>query len=89
MTGGAGLAARAPGVAGRVGRAVLDADPTAKAVSAAGKAIQERLPKTPVNREFIADAPSPENLRADAGKLYKEADASGVKFKSDYYDSIR
>ena len=88
LTGGAGLAARAPGAAGRVARGVLDADPTGKAISAAGRAIQERLPRTPGNKEFIADAPSPENLRADAGKLYKEADASGVKFKSDYYDEF-
>ena len=88
LTGGAGLAARAPGAAGRIGRAVLDADPTAKAVSAAGKAIQERLPRTPGNREFIEDAPGPDQLRAQAGELYDKADASGVRFKSDYYDQF-
>ena len=88
VTGGAGLAARAPGVAGRVARGVLNADPTARAISAAGQAVKDRLPKTPSNREFIADAPGPDQLRADAGKLYKEADASGVRFKSDYYDKF-
>ena len=88
LTGGASLAARAPGVAGRVGRAVLDADPTAKAVSAAGKAIQERLPKTPGNREFIEGAPGPDQLRGQAGELYKKADESGVRFKANYYDKF-
>ena len=88
LTGSAGLAARAPGTAGRIGRAVLDADPTSKVVGAAGRAIQERLPRTPGNREFIADAPSPENLRAEAGKLYDQADASGVKFKADYFEKF-
>ena len=67
---------------------MLNADPTARAISAAGQAVKDRLPKTPSNREFIADAPTPETLRADAGELYKKADASGVKFKSDYYDKF-
>ena len=88
LTGGAGLAARAPGAAGRIGRAVLDADPTGKAINAAGQAVRDRLPTTPSNREFIADAPTPETLRGQAGALYREADASGVKFKADYYDSF-
>ena len=86
LTGGAGLAARAPGAAGRVGRAVLNADPTGRAVSAAGKAIQERLPRTPGTKEFIADAPGPDQLRAEAGKLYDKAEASGVRFKADYFE---
>ena len=88
LTGGAGLAARAPGAAGRIGRAVLDADPTGKAIGAAGQAVRDRLPTTPSNREFIEGAPGPDQLRADAGALYREADASGVKFKADYYDKF-
>ena len=88
LTGGAGLAARAPGAAGRIGRAVLDADPAGKAIGAAGQAVRDRLPTTPSNREFIADAPTPETLRGQAGELYREADASGVKFKADYYDKF-
>ena len=88
LTGGAGLAARAPGAAGRIGRAVLDADPTGKAVGAAGRAIQARLPKTPSNREFIADAPGPDQLRAQASELYDKAEASGVKFKAAYYEKF-
>ena len=86
LTGGAGLAARAPGAAGRVGRAVLNADPTGRAVSAAGKAIQERLPRTPGNREFIEGAPTPDQLRGQAGALYDKAEASGVRFKPDYFE---
>ena len=88
LTGGAGLAARAPGAAGRVARAVVQADPTGRAIGAAGKAISERLPKTPGSREFIEGAPSPENLRAEGGKLYDKADASGVKFKADYFEKF-
>ena len=88
LTGGAGLAARAPGAAGRVGRAVLNADPTSKAVSAAGRGIQERLPRTPGNREFIEGAPGPDQLRGQAGALYDKAEASGVRFKADYYDKF-
>ena len=88
LTGGAGLAARAPGTAGRVARGVLDADPTAKAVSAAGRVIQERLPRTPGNREFIEGAPGPDQLRGQAGELYDKAEASGVRFKADYYDKF-
>ena len=88
VTGGAGLAARAPGVAGRVGRAVLDADPTSRAISAAGQAVKDRLPKTPSNREFIEGAPGPDQLRGQAGELYDKADASGVRFKSGYYDKF-
>ena len=88
VTGGASLAARAPGAAGRVARSVLDADPTGRAVSAAGKAIQARLPKTPGNKQFIADAPGPDQLRAQAGELYKKADESGVRFKANYYDKF-
>ena len=88
VTGGAGLAARAPGVTGRVARAVLDADPTAKAVGSAGKAIQERLPRTPGNREFIEGAPGPDQLRGQAGELYDKAEASGVRFKAYYYEKF-
>ena len=88
LTGGAGLAARAPGAAGRVGRAVLDADPTRRVASAAGKAIQERLPRTPGNKQFIADAPGPEQLRAQGSKLFNQAEKSGVRFKPDYYDKF-
>ena len=77
MTGGAGLAARAPGAAGRVARAVVAADPTGRVINAAGKAVKGRRARTPRNREFIAAAPTPENLRAEAGKLYDKAEASG------------
>ena len=88
LTGGAGLAARAPGAAGRVGRAVLDADPTRRVASAAGKAIQERLPTTPSRKEFIADAPSPDQLRGQGSALFEAAEKSGVRFKADYYDKF-
>ena len=88
LAGGAGLAARVPGTAGRVGRAVLDADPTSKVVGAAGRAIQERLPKTPGTREFVEGAPTPDQLRGQAGALYDKAEASGVRFKADYYDKF-
>ena len=88
LTGGAGLAARAPGAAGRVARAVVQADPTGRAIGAAGKAISERLPKTPGSREFIEGAPSPENLRAEGGKLYDKAEATGVKFKADHFEKF-
>ena len=89
LTGGAGLAARAPGVAGRVARGVLNADPTGRAVSAAGKAVKDRLPTTPGNREFIADAPGPDQLRAQGSKLFDQAEKSGVKFEaSDYTDFV-
>ena len=85
LTGGAGLAARAPGAAGRVARAVLNADPTGRAVNAAGRAIQNRLPKTPGNRAFIADAPTPDQLRGQGSALFEAAEQAGVKFKPDYY----
>ena len=37
---------------------------------------------TPSTREFIADAPGPEQLRAQGSALFEQAEASGVRFKS-------
>ena len=88
LTGGAGLAARAPGAAGRIGRAVLDADPTGKAISAAGQAVKDRLPTTPGAKEFIEGAPGPDQLRAQGSALFEQAEKSGVRFKSAYYDKF-
>ena len=42
----------------------------------------------PSNRAFIEGAPSPEKLQAQASNLFEEAERSGVRFDSDYFDSF-
>ena len=86
--GGAGLAVRAPGAAGRVARAVVQSDPTGRVINAAGKAVKDRLPRTPGAKEFIAAAPGPEQLRAQGSNLFEQAEKSGVQFKGNYYDKF-
>ena len=88
LTGGAGAAARLPGVAGRLARAITHADPVAaggRAVAAGGRvaeqAIQARR-STPSTKQFIADAPGPEALRSQGSALFEAAEASGVRFKT-------
>ena len=86
MTGGAGMAARAPGVAGRLARAVTRAaDPVAAGGRAVGSAMAPRGPRAPSTKAFVADAPSPGQMQAKASTLFAAAEQSGVRFKADYY----
>ena len=94
LTGGAAAGARLPGTAGRLAQAIVKADPVAaggRAVAAggraAGQAIQARR-GVPSTKQFIADAPGPEQLRAQGSKLFEQAEKSGVRFKSSYYDEF-
>ena len=87
VTGGAAAGARLPGTAGRLAQAVVAADPIAaggRAVVAGGRAAETAIrarANTPSRRQFIADAPGPEQLRSQGSDLFTAADASGVKFK--------
>ena len=86
LTGGAGAAARVPGIAGRLARAIAGADPIAASGRVAGRAMDARRgPQVPSNREFIEGAPSASQMQAQAGTLFDAAEQSGVKFKPDYY----
>ena len=87
VTGGAGAAARAPGVAGRIARTVAAADPA----RAAGRAIQSATrgaSRMPSRKAFIQGAPGGEALRKQAGALYDAAEAAGVTFPQADYASF-
>ncbi len=89
VTGGAGAAARIPGVAGRVARAVASVDP----VAAGGRAVSRTMgarrgPQAPSNKEFVADAPTPDQLQGQASNLFEAAEKSGVRFKEGYYSKF-
>ena len=93
VTGGAALGARLPGTAGRLAQAIVAADPfaaagrgMAAAGRVAGQAIQAR--RGAPTKDFINAAPGPEALQAQGSKLFEQAEASGVRFKSDYYDKF-
>ena len=88
VAGGAGAAARAPGVAGQIARGISRADPVAAAGRGVAQAVKGRLPTTPSNKQFVADAPTPEQLREKADSLYEAAEKSGVKFKADYFEKF-
>ena len=56
-----------------------------RAVAAGGRAAETAIQarrSTPSTRQFIADAPGPEQLRSQGSDLFSAADASGVRFKS-------
>ena len=93
LTGGAAAGARLPGTAGRLAQAIVKADPvaaTGRAVAAggrvAGQAIQARRGQS--TRAFIADAPTPDALQRQGSALFEQAEASGVRFKADYFDKF-
>ena len=88
LTGGAGLAARAPGAVGRIAKVASNAasavDPVSLATRGVNQAVKgitaARGAKVPSNKQFVADAPSTEALHQQGSKLYKAADASGATF---------
>ena len=84
LTGGAAAAARLPGTAGRLARAITRVDPVAAGGRAVGRAMQAR--RGP--REFIEGAPSPSELQTKASSLFEAAGQSGIKFKPDYYNKF-
>ena len=87
LTGGAGAAARVPGIAGRLARAVASADPVAAGGRVAGRAMDARRgPQVPSNREFIEGAPSASQMQAQAATLFDAAQSSGVRFKPEVYN---
>ena len=88
LTGGAGAAARVPGVAGRLARAIATkADPIAAGGRVVGRAMAARRgPRVPTTKQFIADAPTASQMQAQAGTLFDAAQASGVRFKPDFYN---
>ena len=88
LTGGAGIAARAPGTAGRIAKAVVSADPVAAAGRGAARGAEAVRNRSPSNRAFIEGAPSPEQLKAQAGTLFEAAEKSGIKFQPTYYDKF-
>ena len=85
VTGGAGAAARLPGVAGRLARAITHADPVAAGGRALGQLQAQRGPRVPSRREFVADAPTPAQMQTQASTLFEAAEKSGVKFQPKYY----
>ena len=94
LTGGAAAGARLPGTAGRLAQAIVKADPIAaggRAVVAGGRATETAYRgrrSTPSKAQFIADAPTPDQLRSQGSDLFTAAEASGVKFKPDYYTTF-
>ena len=85
LTGGAGAAARLPGTAGRLARAIATkADP----VTAGGRAVSRTMDarrgaRVPSNREFIEGAPTASQMQTQASDLYSAAETSGVRFKAE------
>ena len=94
LTGGAAASARLPGTAGRLAQAIVKADPIAaggRAVVAGGRAAETAYRgrrSTPSTKEFIEGAPGPEALQRQGSDLFTAAEASGVKFKPDYYTTF-
>ena len=86
--GGAGAAARVPGVAGQIARGISRADPLAAAGRGVAQSFKGRPGRSPSNREFIQGAPTPEQLRQQGSTLYEAAEKSGIRFKADYYDKF-
>ena len=85
LTGGAFAGARAPGVAGKLAQAITRADPVVAAGRGVSRGVEAFRNRAPSNKEFISEAPSPDQLQGQASNLFQQAEASGVKFKSDYF----
>ena len=89
LGGGAAAGARLPGVAGRIaataGKAI---DPLAAAGRGVARGVDAVRNRAPSNKTFIADAPSPSELKTQASNLFEEAERSGVRFKPDYYSAF-
>lgn len=80
-----GLAARAPGMVGKVGRAVETAAQTVDPVTMATKAVAK-----PVREAFATNinVPSREELRTLAKQSYDESKKAGVIVKADSFDNF-
>lgn len=91
LTMGAGGIASLPGHVGRVGRVAANAanavDPLSLAASGVGAAARKFGTKTPT-KQFVAGAPSAEDLGQASGKLYDAADAAGVTFPQAEYGTF-
>ncbi len=88
LSGGATTAVRAPGTAGRIARGIARADPTLPAAEAGGRAIQRVRGRAASRREFVKDAPTPDQLQGQASTLYKQAEQSGVRFDQASYSKF-
>ena len=96
LTGGAGAAARLPGTAGKLARAITAADPVIAGSRAVGRAADRGIGRgldavrnrAPSNRAFVEGAPSPAQLQGQASTLFQQAEKSGVRFESDYFDAF-
>ena len=82
-TGGAGVAARAPGMAGQVAKVVSQADP-AMALKGIIPSTRKVTPK-----EFVEGAPSADQLGAASSRLYDEAAQAGITFPADDFTKFR
>lgn len=80
-----GLAARAPGMIGRVGRAVESAAQAVDPMSIAARAVTK--PFRAVG-ELNVSVPSADELKASSRTAYKEARDAGVVVKTDSFDNF-
>lgn len=80
-----GLAARAPGMVGRVGRVVETAAQTVDPISLATKAVAAPIKGA---LETNINVPTREELRTSARKAYDESRAAGVVVKADSFDNF-
>ena len=71
LTGGAGAGARLPGVAGKLAAAITKADPLAVAGRGVARGVDAVRSRAPSNRAFVEGAPSPEQLKAQAGNVVR------------------
>ena len=85
LGGGAAAGARLPGVAGRLAQAITKADPVAAVGRGAARGAEAFRTRAPSNKQFIAEAPSPDELQGQASPLFQQAEKSGVRFKADYF----
>ena len=88
LTGGAAAGARLPGVAGKLAAAITKADPVEAAGRGMARGVKAFQNRTPSNKKFIDEAPTPEALQRQGSQLFEAAEKSGIRFKSADYDSF-
>ena len=86
LSGGAMAGARLPGVAGKLAQAITKADPISAGGRAVGRGVEAVRNRAPSNKQFISEAPTADQLQGQASNLFEQAEKSGVRFKSDYFE---